>query len=94
MAVGTVGAAGTKLYIDGVLNASNTTNTAAEATTGLWRAGCGNLGGWGGSWTGANNPGTNTGTTANRPFQGSLDEFTVYTSQLADSDIAFLYWIR
>ena len=34
------------------------------------------------------------GTTANRPFQGSLDEFTVYASQLADSDIAFLYWIR
>ena len=94
MAVGTVGAAGTKLYIDGVLNASNTTNTAAEASTGVWRAGCGNLGGWGGSWTGANNPGTNTGVTADRPFQGSLDEFTVYTAQLADSDIAFLYWIR
>lgn len=44
-------------------------------------------------WTGGNNPGTNTGTTANRPFRGSLDEFTVYASQLADSDIAFLYWI-
>ena len=60
MAVGTVGAAGTRLYIDGVLNASNAGNTAAEATTGVWRAGCGNLAGWGGSWGGGNNPTTDS----------------------------------
>jgi signal peptidase I len=94
MAVGSVGATGTRLYIDGVLNASNATNTAAEATTGVWRAGCGNLGGWGGSWTGGNTPGTNSAITANRPFMASLDEFAVYTTQLTATDVAFLYWIR
>ena len=53
------GPAGTRLYIDGVLNASNG-NTAAEATTGWWRAGCGNLAGWGGAWGGRNNPTTDS----------------------------------
>jgi hypothetical protein len=94
MAVGTVGATGTRLYIDGVLNASNATNTAAEATTGLWRAGCGNLAGWGGSWGGGNNPTTDSTVVQNRPFQGSLDEFTVLNSQMTAADISFLYWIR
>jgi signal peptidase I len=96
MAVGTVGATGTRLYIDGVLSASNTGNTAAEATTGVWRAGCGNLAGWGGAnWGGTNNdPGTDSTVTANSPFLGSLDEFTVYDSQLTATNINFLYWIR
>ena len=34
-----------------------TPTTAAEASTGWWRVGCGNLSGWGAEWTGANNPG-------------------------------------
>ena len=93
MAAATLSAAGMNLYIDGSLVATNA-NNAGEATTGWWRAGCGNLGGWGNNWNGANNPGTNSATTANRPFLGSLDEVTVYTSALTASDLAFLYWIR
>jgi signal peptidase I len=94
MAVGTVGATGTRLYIDGVLQAANAANTVGEATTGVFRAGCGNLAGWGGSWTGGNSPGTDATVTANRAFRGSLDEYTVYASQLTATQIAFLYWIR
>jgi hypothetical protein len=94
MAVGTVGATGTRLYIDGVLNAANVGNTAGEATTGVWRAGCGNLAGWGVAWTGANSPGIDSTVTANRAFQGGLDQFVVYTSELSATNIAFIYWTR
>jgi signal peptidase I len=94
MAVGTVGATGTRLYIDGALNASNAANTAAEATTGVWRAGCGNLAGWGGSWNGPNNPTTDSTVANNQPFNGSLDEFTVYTTEMTAANVKFLYWIR
>lgn len=93
MAVGSVGPAGTKLYIDGVLQASNS-NTAGESTTGVWRAGCGNLGGWGGSWNGGNSPTTSSDPAQNRPFLASLDEFSVFTSQLSDADVRFLYFAR
>ncbi len=94
MAVGTVGPAGTRLYIDGSQVASNAGNTAAESTTGVWRAGCGNLGGWGGSWNGGNSPGTDSSNPANRVFLGGLDEFTVYTSQLSAADVGFLYFVH
>jgi len=93
MAAATLSASGMQLYIDGKQVASNA-NPTGEATTGWWRAGCGNLAGWGGSWTGPNNPGTDSSVTANRPFLGSLDEITVYNSALSASDIGFLYWIR
>jgi hypothetical protein len=93
MAVGSVGPAGTKLYIDGVLQGTNA-NTQGEATDGVWRAGCGNLGGWGGSWGGTNSPTTNSDPTQNRTFLGSLDEFSVFTTQLTDAQVAFLYWTR
>ena len=46
MAVGTQSSAGMRLYIDGVLVGSNA-NTVAETQNGWWRAGCGNLSGWG-----------------------------------------------
>lgn len=93
LAVGSVGPAGTKLYIDGVLQGS-AANSRGENTDGVWRAGCGNLGGWGGDWSGGGNPGTNAATTANRPFLGSLDEFSVFTSQLSDADVRLLYFAR
>ncbi len=93
MAVGTQSAAGMRLYIDGALVGSNTNNTA-EAQTGWWRAGCGNLSGWGGNWGGSNNPGTDSATTQNRPFLADLDEITVYTTALTAQDVAFLYWTR
>jgi signal peptidase I len=94
MAVGTQSAAGMRLYIDGVQVASNT-NTVAETQTGWWRAGCGNLAGWGDQWGGGNDPGTDSATGQNRPFQASLDEITVYSgTALTSQQVAFLYWAR
>ena len=93
MAVGTQSAAGMRLYIDGALVDSNN-NTVAETQTGWWRAGCGNLSGWGDFWNGANDPGTDSGTTQNRRFGADLDEITVFTSALAAGDVSFLYWAR
>jgi signal peptidase I len=94
MAVGTQSAAGMRLYIDGVQVGSNN-NTVAETQTGWWRAGCGNLSGWGAQWGGNNNPGTNSGNTQNRPFLASLDEITVYSgTALTAQQVAFLYWAR
>jgi signal peptidase I len=93
MAVATMGAGGMKLYVDGVLAASDV-NTVSETflKTGYWRFGCGNLSGWGtaANWTGANAPLTQ----ANVAFQGSLDEVAIYNSVLTPAQIAFLYWIR
>jgi signal peptidase I len=94
MAVGTQSSAGMRLYIDGAQVGSNA-NTVAETQTGWWRAGCGNLSGWGAQWGGGNNPGTNSATTQNRPFQASLDEITVYSgTALTAQQVAFLYWAR
>lgn len=93
MAVGTQSAAGMRLYVDGALVGSNA-NTVAETQTGWWRAGCGNLAGWGANWGGSNNPGTDAGVTQNRAFRGDLDEVTVFTTALTAQDVAFLYWSR
>jgi Concanavalin A-like lectin/glucanases superfamily len=94
MLVGTLGPAGMRLYVDGVQVASNG-NTGGEATTGWWRVGCGNLAGWGGSWTGVNNPGTDSTVLMNRPFNGgSIDEVSIHTSQLTAAQISFLYAAR
>jgi hypothetical protein len=94
MAVATQSAAGMRLYIDGVQVASNA-NTVAETQTGWWRAGCGNLAGWGDQWGGNNDPGTDSATAQNRPFQASLDEITVYSgTALTAQQVAFLYWAR
>jgi signal peptidase I len=94
MAAATISSAGMRLYVDGVLRASNS-NQVAETITGWWRVGCGNLSGWGAQWTGANNPGTNSALTVNAPFLGSLDEASVFSgTALAASDISYLYWTR
>lgn len=93
MAVGTQSSAGMRLYIDGAQVASNS-NTVAETQTGWWRAGCGNMAGWGDEWDGANDPGTDSATPQNRPFQADLDELVVYQSALSAQDVAFLYWTR
>lgn len=90
MAVGQMGTGGMKLWIDGVLQATNA-NAAGETTTGWFRAGCGNLAGWGGSWNGANSPTTNSGTAQDRPFAGSLDEISVWQSVLTPAQIAMLW---
>ncbi len=94
MAAATISSAGMALYVDGVLRDTDT-NNAAEASTGWWRVGCGNLSGWGAEWTGANNPGTDSSTTLNKPFLGSLDEATVYAgTALTAAQVGLLYWTR
>lgn len=94
MAVGTQSSAGMRLYIDGAQVAPNN-NTVAETQTGWWRAGCGNLSGWGSEWGGNNNPGTADGTTQNRTFAASLDELAVFSgTALTAQQVAWLYWVR
>jgi hypothetical protein len=93
MAVGTQSPAGMRLYIDGVQVGSNT-NNVGETQSGWWRAGCGNLSGWGNEWGGNNNPGTDSATPQNRPFLADLDEITVYNTALTSQQVAFLYWTR
>ncbi len=90
MAAATMGTGGMRLYVDGDLVGTNA-NTAGETTTGWFRAGCGNLGGWGGSWTGANNPTTSTSPAQDRPFTGSLDEVSIWQSVLTPAQIRSLY---
>jgi hypothetical protein len=88
---------GMALYIDGVQVATNAnTMSETESATGYFRVGCGNLAGWGAAatWTGPNAPVNTLAANVNYPFNGSLDEATVYTSTLTASQIAFLYWIR
>jgi signal peptidase I len=86
---------GMSLYIDGKLVGTNA-NTVSETETkaSFWRVGCGNLAGWGGDWTGANAPGNTNADNLNYPFNGSLDEATVWFSTLTATQIAFLYWIH
>jgi signal peptidase I len=90
MAVGTLGTPGMKLYIDGTLVGTNP-NTVGEATTGWWRAGCGNLAGWGDGWTGANNPTLTSAPAKNYPFTGSIDEVAIWTSVLTATQVRDLY---
>ena len=90
MAAATMGTGGMALWIDGVQVGTNA-NAAGETTTGWFRAGCGNLGGWGGSWTGGNSPTTSTSPVQNRPFAGSLDEISVWQSVLTNAQIASLW---
>ncbi|HWF41002.1 MAG TPA: LamG-like jellyroll fold domain-containing protein, partial [Acidothermaceae bacterium] len=86
---------GMSLYIDGKLAATSANTTSeTETKTSYWRVGCGNLAGWGGDWTGANAPGNTAADNLNYPFNGSLDEATVWFSTLTSSQIAFLYWIH
>ena len=93
MAAGTLGPSGMALYVDGELVGTNA-NNGGEATTGWWRAGCGNLAGWGGSWSGTNNPTTDSGTAQNRTYLGSLDEISVFTSVLTPQQIYQAYVAR
>ena len=86
---------GMSLYIDGNLVATDANTTSeTETRASYWRVGCGNLAGWGGDWTGANAPGNSGADNLNYPFNGSLDEATVWFSTLTAADVAFLYWIH
>ena len=70
-----LGAAGMKLYLDGVLVASDPATTSAQNFTGYWRWGGENLVGW------PNAPATNY-------LTGTLDEVAFYSTQLSDLQIA------
>jgi signal peptidase I len=86
---------GMTLYIDGNVVATNAnTISETETKTSYWRVGCGNLSGWGADWTGANAPGNTAASNLNYPFNGSLDEATVWLSTLTTQQIAFLYFVH
>jgi signal peptidase I len=86
---------GMSLYIDGNLVATSA-NTISETETraSYWRVGCGNLSGWGADWTGVNPPGNIAADNLNYPFNGSLDEATVWLTALTSTQVAFVYWIH
>ena len=86
---------GMSLYIDGKLVATSANTTSeTETKASFWRVGCGNLAGWGADWTGAGAPGNTAADNLNYPFNGSLDEATVWFSTLTSTQVAFLYWIH
>lgn len=76
--VGTLGAAGLALYVDGVQRASDATTTTAGSYSGYWRLGYDNLTGW---------PNAPTSSF----LAGTLDEARVYTRQLSAAEIANSY---
>ena len=71
----TFGGGGQKLYLDGVLAASNA-NTSAATLTATWHAGCGTV-----------NTGF-TGAPSTGYLQANLDEVAVYTSELSATAVA------
>lgn len=78
MATGTVGATGLRLYVDGVLVASDATTTSAENYTGYWRIGYGDLATW------PSEP-------SSYYFAGILDEAVIYHRELSSSEVGVLY---
>lgn len=76
------------LYVDGVAT-SNTNYKTAEATTGFWKVGCGNLNGW-------PSPGGTTSTSGGTTYQagyfnGVIQYAAVYTSVLSAADVTAHY---
>ena len=92
MAAATLGPAGMALYIDGV-GVDSDSNTTGEVSSGWFRAGCGNLAGWGDGWNGPNRPPASDQPT-NYPLDGSLDEISVWTRALTGVEIGQLYFAR
>lgn len=74
-AVGTLGADGMRLYLDGELVATDTSTTGAQTYNGFWRVGGDNLDGWSPS-------------SPNRNFTGDIDEVAVYEHVLTPEQIA------
>ncbi|MGL4173797.1 MAG: signal peptidase I [Actinomycetota bacterium] len=73
--VATLSSAGMRLYVDGVLVASDPAITSAQVYNGRWRIGWDNLGGWG-----ANTP-------TNSYFTGFIDEVAIYNSALTATQV-------
>ncbi len=72
--VGSLGAGGLLLYVDGVRRGTDTGTTTAGNYNGYWRMGYDDLTGW---------PGAPT----SNYLAGTIDESRVYTRQLSDSEI-------
>jgi hypothetical protein len=77
LATATQGSKGTRLYVDGTLVASSSV-TAAQATSGYWRLGGGNLKNW-------------PSAPSSSYLAGSLDEFAIYTSALSATTVRAQY---
>lgn len=71
----TQGAAGSSLYVDGALQASNSSMTTGQGMSGYWRIGYDNLNNW------VNPP-------SNYYFTGKLDDIAIYNRVLSSSEIA------
>jgi hypothetical protein len=93
MAAGVLSSAGMRLYIDGALVASNNVSSVSSYT-GWWRAGCGNLSGWGSLWDGGSSPSASWNQPRNFPFAGSLDEVSVWHQPLTAAEIASMWAAR
>jgi len=93
LAAGVLSGTSMRLYIDGAL-ASSATVSAPTSYNGWWRAGCGNLSGWGGFWDGGGSPSGSLNQGRDFPFAGSLDEATVWTSALTGTQVASIYAAR
>ncbi len=73
--VGSVGAAGMRLFVDGSLVASNAAVTSAQSFSGYWRWGGTSLLGFG------DRP-------ADDDFTGVIDEVAIYSTQLSDTQVS------
>lgn len=74
----TLGAGGMKLYVDGVLAASDLTVTTAETITGYWRLGHSDISTW-------------PNESSSYFFQGTLDDMVIYHRELSAAEVGVLY---
>ena len=79
--VATLSPAGIKLYVDGVLRASNTTTTYGENYGGFWRMGYDGLFGW-------------PSAPSNLYFSGTLDDVSIYNRELTQSEVSQLQTVN
>lgn len=77
-AIGTLGAGGLKLYVDGSLIASDATVTAAESYSGYWRIGYDDIATW-------------PAAPSSFFFQGTLDDAIVYHRELNSTEVTTLF---
>ncbi|PPK92409.1 concanavalin A-like lectin/glucanase superfamily protein [Kineococcus xinjiangensis] len=77
--VASMSATGTKLYVDGLLEAQGAGVASADAYSGWWR--------WGGARI-RNRPNQ----PSSEYLRGTLDEVAVHSTQLSDRDVARHYW--
>lgn len=74
----TLGAGGMKLYVDGVLSASDLAVTNTETITGYWRLGYSDISTW-------------PNESSSYYFQGTLDDMVVYHRELSAAEVGVLY---